>query len=176
MACDISTLARFTLPCALRRSFLLLSGTASSLSISWSCFLCEAIRSPNWPRTSACFLVSAGLPSSTSPKSTKLSSSSISALEQLGDLGNPQLNQSGPADGLLHPQFPALHAASEIDFALTGKQRYGAHFAQIHAYRVVGVNRLFGLLGRELLFLNFFGMEEISFFVERKSEGFVTFC
>ena len=100
----------------------------------------------------------------------------VSTLEQLSDLGNPQLNQSGPADGLLHPQLPALHTASEIHFAFTGQQRNGAHFAQVHAYRVVGINRFFGLLCRELLFLNFLRMEEISFFVERKSEGFVALC
>ena len=72
--------------------------------------------------------------------------------------------------------LPALHAASQIDFAFASEQRNGTHLAQIHAYRIVGVNRLFGLLGRELLFLDLLRMEEIGFFVEWKSEGFVTLC
>ncbi len=100
----------------------------------------------------------------------------VAALQQIGNLGDPQLNQSGTADGLLHPQLPAFHAARQVDFALASQQRDGAHFAQIHAYRVVGVNRLLGLLGWERLFLDFLGMEEVGFFVERKSEGFMTLC
>ncbi len=72
--------------------------------------------------------------------------------------------------------FPRSMRRARLTSPSRVRQRNGAHFAQIHAYRIVGVNRLFGLLGRELLFLNFLGMEEIGFFVERKSEGFVTLC
>ena len=99
----------------------------------------------------------------------------VAVLQQLGDLNHAQLNQRGPADGLLHAQLAALHAARQIDFAFAGEQRNGAHFAQIHAYRIVGVNRLFDLLrSRKFLVLNFLGMEEIRFFVERNPEGLVT--
>ena len=73
-------------------------------------------------------------------------------LDLLGDLDSPQLHQRGAADGLLHPQLAALHAARQIDFAFARQQRNGAHFAQIHAYRIVGVNRLFGLMRSRKLF------------------------
>jgi hypothetical protein len=52
------------------------------------------------------------------------------------------LNQCGAADGLPHPQLAALHAARQVHFSFTYEQRHGAHFAQVHPYQVVAVNRL----------------------------------
>ena len=77
-----------------------------------------------------------------------LSSSSTPLRELLGDFEDSELHQRGAADRLLHAELAAFHAAGKIDFAFAGQQRNRAHFAQIHAYRVVGVNRFFLLLGR----------------------------
>ena len=41
----------------------------------------------------------------------------IALLENAGDFDYAQLDQGRAADGLLHPQFAALHAASQVDFA-----------------------------------------------------------
>ena len=60
-----------------------------------------------------------------------------------GDLDNDLLHQRRPADRLLHPELPALHVAGEVDFAFAGKKRNGAHFAQIHANGIVGIDRFF---------------------------------
>ena len=47
------------------------------------------------------------------------------------------------ADGLLRPPLAALHAARQVQFSFAREQWHGAHLAQVHPYRVVGVNRLF---------------------------------
>ena len=67
----------------------------------------------------------------------------FAALQPLGDFDDQQLHQGRPADRLLHAELAALHAPRQIDFAFAGQQRNGAHLAQIHAYRVVRVDRLF---------------------------------
>ena len=41
-------------------------------------------------------------------------------------------------DGLEDAELAALNALGDFDFALAGKQRDGAHFAQVHAHGVVG--------------------------------------
>ena len=88
----------------------------------------------------------------------------------LADFDGAELDQRRTADGLLHPQLAALHAAGKIDFAFAGEQRDGAHFAQIHAYRVVGIDRLFYRMGSRKLFgiMDFLRMEEAPFFIEGK--------
>src|SRR5690348_3163913 len=45
----------------------------------------------------------------------------------------------GAGQGLEHPVLPALDALGDFHFAFAGEQRNGAHFAQIHAHRVVGL-------------------------------------
>ena len=79
-----------------------------------------------------------------------------------------ELHQSRTANGLLHPQFAAFHAAGKIDLTLTGEQGNGSHFAQIHAYRVIGIDGLFYRMGSRKLFgiMDFFRMEEAPFFIE----------
>ena len=82
-----------------------------------------------------------------------------------------ELHKRGPANSLLHPQLTALHAPRKIDFAFPGKQRDGTHFAQIHPYRIIGVNRLFyRMSSREFLcIVHLFRMEEAAFLVKRKT-------
>ena len=42
-------------------------------------------------------------------------------------------------DGLHHAELPALDALGDLDLALAGQQRNGAHLAQIHADGIVGL-------------------------------------
>ena len=88
----------------------------------------------------------------------------------LTDFHRVELHQRGTANGLLHPELTAFHAAGEIHLALAGQQRDGAHFAQIHAYRIIGIDRLFYRMGSRKLFgiMDFLRMEEAPFFVEGK--------
>ena len=92
--------------------------------------------------------------------------------ESLGQLDDEHLHQRRAADGLLHPQLAPLHPAGQADFAFPGQEGNGAHFAQVHANRVIRVNgfldRLAGL--RVIAFLNFLGVEEIGILVERNPE------
>ena len=96
----------------------------------------------------------------------------------LADLHRAQLHQGRPADGLLHPQLTALHAAGQIDFAFARQQRNRAHFAQIHAYRIIGVNRFFGRMrsGKLFAIMGFLGVKEIRFLVERKPQRLMAFA
>jgi len=98
------------------------------------------------------------------------------ALQLIAAFHYHELHLRRAADGLLHLQLAAFHAAGQTHFAIAGQDRDGAHFAQIHAYRIVGVNRLLNLLrGREFLaVLNFLGVEKIGILVKRDPEGFVT--
>ena len=45
----------------------------------------------------------------------------------------------GARDRFEHEQLAALDAFGDGDFAFARQQRYGAHFAQVHANRVVGL-------------------------------------
>ena len=163
MACETSHPgARQLADPALRRSFLLLSGTASSLSETWPSFLCRADDLGQVLLDFvAALVVGRALFFQIAQIDVGVQFFGF-ALDLFGDLDRAQLHQSGAADGLLHAQLAALHAAGQVDFALAGQQRNGAHFAQIHAYRVVGINRLFDRMGRRKLFavMDFFGMEE----------------
>ena len=95
----------------------------------------------------------------------------------LGQFEHHELNQRRTADGLLHPQLAALHAPGQIDFAFARQQRNRAHFAQVHAYRVVGIDRFLDLLLRveKIRFLSRFGIKELGIFVEGNAKRFVTF-
>ncbi len=78
---------------------------------------------------------------------------------------------------LCHPQLAPLHPASQIDFAFASEQRNSAHLAQVHAYQIVGVNRLFGLLGQELLFLDFYsGWKKLASSSETEVRGVLALC
>ena len=90
-------------------------------------------------------------------------------LQLFGQIHHCELNQGGAANSLLHPQLAALHAARQVDFAFAGEQRDGAHFPEVHPYRVIGVDGLFGLLDRmEILRL---GVKELGrLFVKRKAQ------
>src|SRR4051812_19671160 len=48
-------------------------------------------------------------------------------------------DQRRAGDRLDHRQLAALDAAGDFDLAFAGEQRYGAHLAQVHADRVVGL-------------------------------------
>ena len=122
------------------------AATAFALSIKLQLLLIQATTHRQTAAvTSSRRFLSAGLPSSISalPRSTKSSSSWRSRLMLLGHLDNDLLDQRRPADRLLHPELAALHFAGEGDFAFAGQKRNGTHFAQIHANRIVGVNRFF---------------------------------
>ena len=85
----------------------------------------------------------------------------------LGEFDNHPLHQGGAADRLLHPQLAALHAARQIDFAFARQQRNGAHFAQIHAHRIVGVDGLFHRRRvQKIGFVRSFRIEELGFVLE----------
>ena len=48
-------------------------------------------------------------------------------------------DQRRARDRLDHGELAALDAAGDLDLALAGEQRHGAHLAQVHADRVVGL-------------------------------------
>jgi hypothetical protein len=91
-------------------------------------------------------------------------------LDLFAYLRDQHLDQRRPAYSLLHPQLAALHLAGKVHFALPRQQRDGAHFAQIHAYRVVRVNGLLRLLRRLKIVavMHFFRVEKLGILVERK--------
>ena len=61
------------------------------------------------------------------------------ALEVFAE-GHDLANHDGRArDGLEHAHLAALDALGDFDFALARQQRHGAHLAQVHAHRVVGL-------------------------------------
>ena len=70
------------------------------------------------------------------------------------------MNQRRATDRLLHAELTALHLPGEIHFSVASEQRNGAHFAQIHPYRVVRVDRFFYLLASLWVFaiLHFLGV------------------
>src|SRR6185437_6178054 len=54
--------------------------------------------------------------------------------------GDDLANDDGRSrDGLHDAKLAALDALGDLDFALAGEQRNGAHLAEVHAYRVVGL-------------------------------------
>ena len=173
MAREVSTLARFSLAHRRLRGLLLATGVASTFSSNCCSFLCRTMTSANCLAASARTLRSAGVPSSTSPRSTTLSSSIGALLQLFGQIHDHQLHQGGTADGLLHAQLAAFHAARQIDFAFARQQRNGAHFAQVHAYRIVGVDGLFHRRRvQEIGFMSGFRIEELGFFLEIEAQGF----
>ncbi len=88
--------------------------------------------------------------------------------EIFGEFENGKLHHGGTADGLLHAEFAAFHAAGQVDFAFARQQRHRPHLAQVHANRVVRIDRLFlRLLRMEKVRLGSIGIEEFScLFVE----------
>ena len=98
------------------------------------------------------------------------------ALDLIGDFDGAQLHQRRTANSLLHPQLAALHATGQIHFALARQQRDGTHFAQIHAYRVVGINRFLDRMrmGEIFAVMHFLRVEKAAFLVERKPERLMT--
>ena len=95
--------------------------------------------------------------------------------DRFGDFDGAQLNQCRSANRLLHPQLTAFHATCKINFAFARQQRDGAHFAQIHAYRIIRVNRLFGRMRSRKVFaiMSFLGMKKCPFLIERNPERLV---
>ncbi len=64
-------------------------------------------------------------------------------------------------DGLEHAHLPALDALGDLHLALAREQRNGAHLAQVHAHRVVG---LFQRAGRQVE-LDVFALFQLEFLV-----------
>ena len=60
------------------------------------------------------------------------------ALEILAERGNLADHDGRAGDGFEHAHLAALDALGDLDLALAGEQRHGAHLAQIHTDRVVG--------------------------------------
>ena len=58
-------------------------------------------------------------------------------LGQRQDLADHQRRSGDSA--LRTARLAALDALGELDFAFAGEQRNGAHLAQIHAHRIVGL-------------------------------------
>ncbi len=113
------------------------------------------------------------MPSSTSPKIGDRFQFDGALLQLLGQFDDHSLHQGGAANRLLHPQFAALHAARQIDFAFARQQRNRAHFAQVHAYRIVGVDGFFHRRGvQEIGFVRGFRIEELGFVFEIKAQSF----
>src|SRR5579863_3083737 len=100
------------------------------------------------------------------------------APDLVGDFGRMQLHQRGAADGLLHAEFAPFHAPRQVDFALPRQQRDSAHFAQIHAYRIVRVDGLLHRMrGSKLLaVMHFLWMEETTFLIKRKPQRLMPFA
>ncbi len=81
------------------------------------------------------------------------------AVAQIFGDGDQFLDHDGRArDGLQHQQLPALDALGDGHFAFARQQRNGAHLAQIHAHRIVG---LFQQSRRQVQF-DFFGCRPAS--------------
>ena len=92
---------------------------------------------------------------------------SAAFLQLVGHFHDYALHQGGAADRLLHAQLAAFHAAGQIDFAFASEQRNGAHFAEVHADRVVGVDGLFNRRRvQEIRFVSGFRIEEFGVFFE----------
>ncbi|HLW77764.1 MAG TPA: hypothetical protein VKS01_12280 [Bryobacteraceae bacterium] len=91
------------------------------------------------------------------------------------DFDSPLLDDRGSANRLLHPQLTALHATCKINFTFAREQGNGAHFAQVDANRVIGIDRFFGLVlgGEFLAIVDLFRVEEVGFLIERKPERLV---
>ncbi len=60
------------------------------------------------------------------------------ALEVLAQAHNLANDHGRTRQRLEHAHLPALNALGDLNLALAGEQRYGAHLAQVHADRVVG--------------------------------------
>ena len=90
-----------------------------------------------------------------------------SFLELVGHIHDHALYQGGAADGLLHAQLTAFHAARQIDLTLAGQEGNGTHLAEVHADGIVGVDGLFDR-GRvkEVGFMSGFRIEEFGVFFE----------
>ncbi len=61
------------------------------------------------------------------------------ALQILAQRGNLANHDGRTGDGLEHAHLAALDALGDFHFALARQQRHGAHLAQVHAHRVVGL-------------------------------------
>jgi hypothetical protein len=73
---------------------------------------------------------------------------------------------------VLFRSLAALHFARKINLTFAGQEGNRAHFAQVHANGIVGIDGLLNLLcGVEILFLHILWMEEVSILVERQSEA-----
>ena len=114
------------------------AGTGACFSSSAAIFF--------WCLTSASMRVTVAL---TRDCTTSSVSSSSSKTTTSFTLRTPRLRSSPRRDdfanhdgrarnGLEHAHLAALNALGDFDFAFAGKQRNGAHFAQIHANGVVG--------------------------------------
>ena len=82
----------------------------------------------------------------------------LQVLAQRHDLAN---HDGRARNGLQHAHLPALDALGDFDFALARQQRHGAHLAQVHAHRVVG---LFQRAGRQVE-LDVFALFELEILV-----------
>ena len=59
--------------------------------------------------------------------------------QSFGQRQNFADDQRRAGERLAHRGLPALDAFRQLDFAFTRQQRHRAHFAQVHAYRIVGL-------------------------------------
>ncbi len=99
------------------------------------------------------------------------------AAQLIGQLEHHQLNQCRAGDRLLHPQLAPFHAPGQIHFALPRQERNCPHLTEIHAHRVVSIDRFLDLLlgMKKISLLSRFGIKELGIFLKRNAKGFVTF-
>ena len=143
IASEVSTLARFNLAQSLLRGFLLAMGVCSTFSWRTLQFLVEDGNIAELPGSLGADLHVGGSAFLDVAQVGHDFEFDSSLFQVFGEIYDHPLDQCRTADSLLHPQLTALHAARQIDFALARQQRNSAHFAQIHAYRVVRVDGLF---------------------------------
>ena len=100
-----------------------------------------------------------------------------STAQLIGHLKHHELNQRRAGNRLLHPQLSPFHAPGKIHFALPRQERNCPHLTEIHAHRVVSIDRFLNLLlgMKKVSLLSRFGIKELGIFLKRNAKGFVTF-
>ena len=69
----------------------------------------------------------------------QLANGAVAALQLVAEVDDLLGHQRRARDRLDDRQLAALDAAGDFDLAFAGEQRHGAHLAQVHAHRVVGL-------------------------------------
>src|SRR5712692_2060222 len=69
----------------------------------------------------------------------QLADGALAAVELVAERDHPLGDDRRPRDRLDDRQLPALDAPRDLDLALAREQRDGAHLAQVHPHRIVGL-------------------------------------